>query len=132
MTKRFKIRPQDDYFGVNDCLQEFNVVNGIRTEIEAKWLCDLLNELNDENEEIKASFGEKPNHWYLKYKKVSDENEQLKQQHRKLQIDFNDVCGIVYDLRESKLDLEDENEQLKQEIVRLRGAMQEYEEQIER
>lgn len=44
------------------------------------------------------------------------ENELLKQQHRELQIEFNDACGIIHDLRESKLDLEDENEQLKQSL----------------
>ena len=45
------------------------------------------------------------------------ENEQLKQQHRQLQIEFNDACGIVHDLKESKLDLEDENEQLLKEKI---------------
>lgn len=44
---------------------------------------------------------------------LAEETEQLKQQHRELQIEFNDACGIIHDLRESKLDLEDEIEQLK-------------------
>ena len=51
--------------------------------------------------------------------RISDlecENEQLKQKYRKLQIDFNDACAIVYDLREKKIDLEDENEQLKKQL----------------
>lgn len=56
-------------------------------------------------------------HYFLKCRELEKENEELKQQHRKLQIDFNDACGIVYDLRESKLDLEDENEQLKQQLI---------------
>ena len=53
--KRFTIKPQDDYFGVTDNYSgdKVNVVNGIRTEIEAEWLCELLNELNDENEQLK-------------------------------------------------------------------------------
>ena len=58
MTERFTIRPQDCYFGVNDNLQETSVVNGIRTEIEAKWLCDLMNELNNENINIKNTIKE--------------------------------------------------------------------------
>ena len=41
---------------------------------------DLLNELNDENCGIKRSFGEKPSYWYRKYRRVSDENEELKKQ----------------------------------------------------
>lgn len=55
-------------------------------------------------------------HYFLKCRELEKENKELKQQHRKLQIDFNEACGIVYDLRESKLDLEDENEQLKQQV----------------
>ena len=53
--KRFTIKPQDDYFGVTDnySADKVNVVNGIRTEIEAEWLCELLNELHDENEQLK-------------------------------------------------------------------------------
>ena len=53
--KRFTIKPQDDYFGVTDNYSpdKVCVVNGIRIEIEAKWLCDLMNELNDENVHLK-------------------------------------------------------------------------------
>lgn len=52
--KRFTIRLQDDYFGITDNNVGMNVINGILTEIEAKWLCDLLNELAEENKELKA------------------------------------------------------------------------------
>ena len=51
--KRFTIRLQDDYFGITDNNVGMNVINGILTEIEAKWLCDLLNELAEENKELK-------------------------------------------------------------------------------
>ena len=53
--KRFTIKPQDDYFGVTDnySADKVNVVNGIRTEIEAEWLCELLNELHEENQELR-------------------------------------------------------------------------------
>ena len=60
MTERFTIKQQDDYFGVTDnySADKVNVVNGIRTEIEAEWLCELLNELNDENTHIKNTIKE--------------------------------------------------------------------------
>jgi cell division protein FtsB len=53
--KRFTIKPQDDLFGVVDnySADKVCVINGIRTEIEAKWLCKDMNNLNDENEQLK-------------------------------------------------------------------------------
>ena len=53
IEKRFAIKPQDDLFGINDNNVGMNVINGILTEIEAKWLCDLMNELNEEKENLK-------------------------------------------------------------------------------
>ena len=60
MTERFTIKPQDDLFGVVDnySADKVCIVNGIRTEIEAKWLCDLMNELNNENINIKNTIKE--------------------------------------------------------------------------
>ena len=54
-NKRFTIKPQDDLFGVVDNYSpdKICVVNGIRTEIETKWLCNVMNDLNDENEQLK-------------------------------------------------------------------------------
>ena len=51
--KRFTVKSQDDYFGVvdNNTEDKVCVVNGIHTEIETEWLCDLLNE---QHETIKA------------------------------------------------------------------------------
>ena len=53
--KRYTIKPQNDLFGVVDnySADKVCVINGIRTEIEAKWLCKDMNALNDENEELK-------------------------------------------------------------------------------
>ena len=53
--KRFTIKPQDDLFGVVDnySADKVCVINGIRTEIEAEWLCKDMNALNDENEQLK-------------------------------------------------------------------------------
>ena len=53
--KRFTIKPQDDLFGVVDnySADKVCVINGIRTEIEAEWLCKDMNALNDENEKLK-------------------------------------------------------------------------------
>ena len=54
-NKRFTIKSQDDYFGItdNNTVDKVNVINSIHTEIEAEWLCDLLNELHEENEQLK-------------------------------------------------------------------------------
>ena len=53
--KRYTIKPQDDLFGVVDnySADKVCVINGIRTEIEAKWLCKDMNTLNDEIERLK-------------------------------------------------------------------------------
>lgn len=34
------------------------VINGIRTEIEAKWLCKDMNTLNDENRQLKSTIAQ--------------------------------------------------------------------------
>lgn len=54
-AKRYTIKPQDDLFGVVDNYSpdKVCVINGIRTEIEAEWLCKDMNALNDENEQLK-------------------------------------------------------------------------------
>ena len=59
-NKRFTIKTQDDYFGItdNNTVDKVNVINGIHTEIEAEWLCDLLNELHEENEQLKNNIKE--------------------------------------------------------------------------
>ena len=53
--KRFTIKPQDDLFGVVDnySADKVCIINGIRTEIEAEWLCKDMNALNDENEQLR-------------------------------------------------------------------------------
>lgn len=55
--KRYSIKPQDDYFGIVDEYNEDRVciVNGIHTKLEAEWLCDELNGLHDENEELRRA-----------------------------------------------------------------------------
>ena len=53
--KRFAIKPQDDYWAVIDNHNDDKVciINGIHTEIEAIWLCDFMNELSEENEQLR-------------------------------------------------------------------------------
>lgn len=60
IAKRYTIKPQDDLFGVVDnySADKVCVINGIRTEIEAKWLCKDMNTLNDENEELKSTIAQ--------------------------------------------------------------------------
>ena len=59
-AKRYTIKPQDDLFGVVDnySADKVCVINGIRTEIEAKWLCKDMNTLNDENEQLKSTIAQ--------------------------------------------------------------------------
>ena len=94
--KRFTIKSQDDLFGVVDNYSpdKICVVNGIRTEIETKWLCNVLNNLNDENEQL---------------------NHRIK----KLQNDLNNYSEIFNELN----GLIDENEQLKQQLSDINGQL---------
>lgn len=48
--ERFTIKPQDDYWAVVDNYNEDKVciINGIHTKIEAIWLCDFMNEQQDQ------------------------------------------------------------------------------------
>ena len=50
MWKRFAIKNQDDYFAIIDnySMDKVGIVNGIRTLIEAEWLCDFMNDLHKE------------------------------------------------------------------------------------
>lgn len=41
---RYRVYQKGKYFAINDDVSEYSVISCIRTEIEAKWLCDLLNE----------------------------------------------------------------------------------------
>ena len=64
MYKRYRvfIQGNKDYFkyAIYDDVGEYPVINCIRTEIEAIWLCDLLNEkedkLNEQDREINLLF----------------------------------------------------------------------------
>lgn len=84
--KRFTIKPQDDYWAV---VNNYNgdkvcIINGIHTEIEAKWLCDFMNEQQTTIDEQKIAIDE----MLIDYKKIEEENEQLKSR-----VDFlEDMC----------------------------------------
>ena len=90
MAKRFRVFEIDNMYAVSDDIANITLAWDTSKTI-MDGLCGLLNNLNDENES-------------------------LQKKHRQLQMDFNEVCGILYDVRESKLDLEDENDDLKKEL----------------
>ena len=75
--KRFNIKPQDDYWAVVDAYNEDKVciINGIHTEIEAIWLCALLNDQQSIIDEQKIAIDEMIND----YKNLEKENNQLRQ-----------------------------------------------------
>lgn len=91
MSDRYIVRTQDDYFNVTDTYNNVPIVNGIRTEIEAEWLCNTLNELEGENKVLK-----KGNRYFYdehkrvvdeyqnKIKKLENENQELKQENKKI------------------------------------------------
>ena len=60
--KRYRVYQKGNYFAINDDIGEVAVISCIRTEIEAEWLCDLLNKLNDENEQLKKE-NKQLKHW---------------------------------------------------------------------
>lgn len=76
MTNRYIVKTQDDYFNVTDTYNNVPIVNGIRTEIEAEWLADHINTLNDEKDIITDDYTdlqEKHDELNKKYVRVSDE-----------------------------------------------------------
>ena len=75
--KRFAIKPQDDYWAVIDNHNDDKVciINGIHTEIEAIWLCALLNDQQSIIDEQKIAIDEMIND----YKNLEKENNQLRQ-----------------------------------------------------
>ena len=92
--KRFTIKVQGDWFGIVDnySADKVCVINGIRTEIEAEWLCDLLNNLHEENIRLKKDFDSCSHNWALLYdeakKKVealTKENWELERENEKLE-----------------------------------------------
>lgn len=42
-----------EYGGISSMPTEYNIVNGIPSEAEAEFLCNILNNLRKENEELK-------------------------------------------------------------------------------
>ena len=96
MTKRFTI---SNHCRIKDETQIgfFNIANNI----DAKRVCDLLNELNDENEQLKSKnrglqselqiFKKDVEHSNLQMNKLADENEQLKQTNQRLTIALKEI-----------------------------------------
>ena len=73
--KRFTIKSQDDYFGVidNNVGDNVCVVNGIHTLIETEWLCEVLNSLYNENEQLKQQIQDMQIRFKRKYDYEFDE-----------------------------------------------------------
>ena len=102
--KRFTIKPQDDYFGItdNNTADKMNVINGIRTEIETEWLCDLLNELAEKNKQCKEynaklySNSMKSEKQLLKQiKELEEENKQLQERNNRQAKQLDDLYRLI-------------------------------------
>ena len=101
IAKRYTIKPQDDLFGVVDnySADKVCVINGIRTEIEAKWLCKDMNTLNDENEQLKQQIGnlEHTRDFCAECcERLEKENEGLKFEIRKVQRAYEQLWEHTY------------------------------------
>ena len=120
-NKRFTIKPQDDYFGVTDnySTDKVNVVNGIRTEIEAEWLCELLNELSEENKQLKLQYSELEitliNN-QLAYNDLNEENTRLKNEVTLLDMKLADKEKAFEKLHKMYMEQIKKNKELKAEI----------------
>ena len=102
MTDRYSIRQYgDDYYAVSDDCGEWNVVNGIRTRIEAKILCDEMNQLENEN------------------RRLEKENKQLMQSYDITEKVNSSLSKCNEELEQIQMELADENRELKKEKSRL-------------
>lgn len=96
-NERFTVKPQDDLFAVvdNNSIDKVCVVNGIRTEIETEWLCELLNELYEENEQLKSE-NERLQHFESLYR----------QKTLQLEKKYNRIIDLINEkIRETENDL---------------------------
>ena len=109
IEKRYTIKAQDDLFGVVDnySADKVCVVNGIRTKIEAEWLCNEMNDLNDDKGQLKK------------------ENQQLRMSPR---VDVNEIESLVCENEQ----LNNENEQLKNKIYVLEDDNETYHKSLEK
>ena len=55
--KRYRVYKRGNYYAIDDDIGQVAVISCIRTEIEAEWLCNLLNNLTEENRKPE-SYGE--------------------------------------------------------------------------
>lgn len=139
IEKRYTIKPQDDLFGVVDnySADKVCVINGIRTEIEAKWLCKDMNTLNDKNEQLKFELVEsKKAHsncdklwWKLHDEKeqLEKENEKLKEENKKLEqeneVSYKEIRRII---KEGVMPHQNKIQQLRRKNEQLKSICQDH------
>ena len=127
-NKRFQVYKVSGNFGeweVEDTLTDTIVMDKIMHKYLADRLCEKLNELNDENEQLKSELGKlnilykakcKTEEQLLEMgKEVEKENKQLKQSNQKLNDELQETMGYLA----LKSGVEKENEQLKKQIERI-------------
>ena len=56
-NNRFRVIRIGKYCSINDDQEHFVIVSGIISEAEAKYLCGMMNRLNDENVELNKKIG---------------------------------------------------------------------------
>ena len=115
MTKRFTI---SNHCRIKDETQIgfFNIANNI----DAKRVCDLLNELNDENKQLKFELKECMEHKLFSRRELEKENEQLKQSNERIVKDIDLALGFIkhkgYSLQDIK-DYEDAKKEFEEDLA---------------
>lgn len=98
MTGRYIVKTQNDYFNVTDTYNNVPIVNGIRTEIEAEWLADHINTLNDEKDII------------------TDDYTDLQEKYDELETNWLRLSTVFSTIYTENVDLKKENKGLKEQI----------------
>ena len=132
----FIVKKCEEEYCVFDSNEDMNVVAVCDVERISQKTCNLLNELNDENELLKQTNQElndelQKTMGYLALKSgIERENKQLKQQNRGLQSELKIFKEDVEYSNKLMNKLSDENEQLKQFPLKLDNRIQKLEESL--
>ena len=91
--KRYRVYKRGNYYAIDDNIGQVAVISCIRTEIEAEWLCNLLNNLTEENnkngELLKENYGLQDGLDFYK-----EQNAYLSEQINELEIKLNNIKEI--------------------------------------
>ena len=119
--KRFTIKPQDDYWAVVDNYNDDKVciINGIHTEIEAIWLCDLLNTLHQQNQHLQDICT-----------RTEAEKEEYADKYNELQKNFDDLTKMASETSKRNVELWERIAELQTQLKQKQEEEQLYAQEI--